>query len=612
MRNEQTNAAARRKNTEKLTKSLRGLFVFVFSMSGLINILALTGSFYMMQIYDRAIPSRNIPTLLALSGLAIGLYVFQGVFETIRSQILVRVGAGMDRQLAPLAHQVAIDMPRFGFSTSESLERGRDVDTVRGFLGSQGPMALFDLPWLPLYLIFVYALHPYLGALVIGGAVVLSMLAILTELLTRKLSGATHQAVIARNAISDSNTRNSEVLRAMGFSGRAVDRFTDANKDHLALQTRANDLSGTLSAVSRILRMILQSATLGLGAYLTIEGQMSGGAIIAASIASSRALAPVDMAIANWKNVVQARGAWARIQETMIALAEDKKPMDLPRASRSIKIEKLTVAAPASGRVLLTEITFEVKAGQALGIIGPSGGGKTTLVRALTGIWPSLRGSVRLDEAELTQWPEEMLGSMVGYLPQDVALLDGTIEENIARLDAQANSEAVVKAARAAGVHDMIVHMSDGYQTQVGSQGATLSAGQRQRIGLARALYNDPFIVVMDEPNSNLDGEGEQALTEAIKAVKARNGIAIMVAHRPSALAAVDFIAVIQQGKMVAYGSKDEILGQKQSQNQNQIPPAIAAKVTSPVTTDTAIDAAAEAVNQAINARRSKPRLVKV
>jgi PrtD family type I secretion system ABC transporter len=608
MRNEQTNAAARRKNTEKLTKSLRGLFVFVFSMSGLINMLALTGSFYMMQIYDRAIPSRNIPTLLALSALAIGLYVFQGVFETIRSQILVRVGANMDRQLAPLAHKVAIDMPRFGFSTSESLERGRDVDTVRGFLGSQGPMALFDLPWLPLYLIFVYALHPYLGALVIGGAFVLSMLAILTELLTRKLAGATHQAVMARNAISDSNTRNAEVLRAMGFSGRAVDRFTDANKDHLALQTRANDLSGTLSAVSRILRMILQSATLGLGAYLTIEGQMSGGAIIAASIASSRALAPVDMAIANWKNVVQARGAWARILETMIALSEDKEPMGLPRASKSIKVEKLTVAAPASGRVLLTEITFEVKAGQALGIIGPSGGGKTTLVRALTGIWPSLRGSVRLDEAELAQWPEEMLGSLLGYLPQDVALLDGTIEENIARLDSKADAEAVVKAARAAGVHDMIVHMPDGYQTQVGSQGATLSAGQRQRIGLARALYNDPLIVVMDEPNSNLDGEGEQALTEAIKAVKARGGIAIMVAHRPSALAAVDFLAVIQQGKMVAYGTKDEILGQRQGQNQNQAPAAAAAAVAAKPAGEG--DAAIAAVSQAINARRSKPRLV--
>jgi PrtD family type I secretion system ABC transporter len=409
-----------------------------------------------------------------------------------------------------------------------------------------------------------------LGALVIAGAVVLSMLAIATELLTRRLSGATHEAMIARNTIADSNTRNAEVLRAMGFGVRAVERFVNANQEHLALQTRANDISGTLGSISRILRLILQSATLGLGAYLTIQGQMSGGAIIAASIASSRALAPVDMAIANWKNVVHARGAWARIKETMVALSEDRPPMELPVASRSVKVEKLTVAAPSSGRVLLTDVTFDVKAGQALGIIGPSGGGKTTLVRALTGIWPSLRGSVRLDDAELAQWPQDALGAMVGYLPQDVALLDGTIEENISRLEPDPDPNLVVKAAKAAGVHELIVHMPDGYQTQVGSQGATLSAGQRQRIGLARALYNDPFLVIMDEPNSNLDGEGEQALSEAIKAVKARGGVAIMVAHRPSALAAVDFLAVIQQGKLIAYGPKDEILGQKPTQNQNQ------------------------------------------
>jgi PrtD family type I secretion system ABC transporter len=570
MKSEKAISMARRKVASKLTKGLKGLFIFIFLMSGLINLLALTGSFYMMQIYDRAIPSGNIPTLLALSGLAIGLYVFQGVFETLRSQILVRVGAGLDKKLAPLAHQVAIDMPRFGFSTSESLERGRDVDAVRGFLGSQGPLALFDLPWMPIYLIFVYALHPYLGALVLAGAVVLSMLAIATELLTRRLSGATHEAAIARNSIADSNTRNAEVLRAMGFGMRAIERFVTANQEHLSLQTRANDISGTLGAISRILRLIMQSATLGLGAYLTIQGQMSGGAIIAASIASSRALAPVDMAIANWKNVVHARGAWGRIKETMVALSDERPPMDLPRASRSIKIDKLTVAAPATGRVLLTDVSFEVKAGQALGIIGPSGGGKTTLVRALTGIWPSLRGSVRLDGAELAQWPDEMLGEMVGYLPQDVALMDGSIEENISRLDVEAHPDSVVRAAKAAGVHELIVHMQDGYQTQVGSQGATLSAGQRQRIGLARALYNDPFIVVMDEPNSNLDGEGEQALTEAIKAVKARGGVAIMVAHRPSALASVDFLAVIQQGKMVAFGPRDDILGNNQSQNQNQ------------------------------------------
>jgi PrtD family type I secretion system ABC transporter len=558
-------SVAKRKVSAKLTQGLRGVFVFLFSMSGIINVLALTGSFYMMQIYDRAIPSQNIPTLLALSVLAIGLYAFQGVFETVRSQILVRIGAGMDRRLAPLAHKVAIDMPRFGFSTSESLERGRDVDTVRSFMGSQGPIALFDLPWLPLYLIFVYALHPLLGALVIGGAFVLSMLAIANELLTRKLAGATHQAAIARNMIADSNARNSEILRAMNFGDRAIDKFESANGEHIALQTRTNDVSGTMSALSRVLRMILQSATLGLGAYLTIQGEMSGGAIIAASIASSRALAPVDMAIANWKNVVQARGAWARIIDTLVALADEKPPMNLPAASKTFKVDKITVAAPSSGRVLLSDVSFELKAGQALGVVGSSGGGKTSMVRALTGIWPTLRGAVRFDEAEISQWPRALLSSMVGYLPQDVALLDGTIGENIARLDPNADGEKIVTAARAAGVHELIVNMSDGYQTQVGAQGESLSAGQRQRIGLARALYGAPFVVIMDEPNSNLDGEGEQALTAAIHGIKKRGGIVIVVAHRPSALAAVDLVAVVQNGKMMAFGGRDEILGQGQA-----------------------------------------------
>ncbi len=550
---------------ERLTKGFRGIFTFVFSISGLINLLALTGSFYMMQIYDRAIPSQNVPTLLALSALAIGLYLFQGIFETIRSQIMIRVGSRLDKKLAPLAHKVAIDMPRFGFSTSEALERSRDVDTVRGFLGSQGPMALFDLPWMPLYLVFVYLLHPYLGALVIGGACLLTLIAIATELVMRKISHESQKTVMVRNAIADSNTRNAEVLRAMGFASRAVDRFTEANQKHIEYQTQANDISGTLGAVARILRMIMQSATLGLGAYLVIKGQMSGGSIIAASITSSRALAPVDMTIANWKNMVQARNAWARLQETMIALDKEVTPMSLPEARETFKIEKLTVAAPSTGRVLLSEVSFDLKAGQALGIIGPSGGGKTTLVRAMTGIWPALRGNVRIDEAELSQWPEEALCNIIGYLPQDVALLDGSIGQNIARLDPEADSETIIEAAKLAGIHEMIVRLPEGYQTEVGPQGTSLSAGQRQRIGLARALYGNPFVVVMDEPNSNLDSDGELALTQAIKSVRARGGIAIVVAHRPSALAAADVVAVIQQGKLIAFGAKDEILGTGQA-----------------------------------------------
>ncbi|MXQ11136.1 type I secretion system permease/ATPase [Microvirga makkahensis] len=568
MRGSGFTSAQKRKAAEKLTQGLRGIIIFLFSMSGIINVLALTGSFYMLQIYDRALTSGSVPTLVALSVLAIGLYLFQGVFDVIRSQVLVRVGARLDKRIAPLAHQVAIDMPRFGFSTAEALERGRDVDTVRGFLGSQGPVALFDLPWMPLYLAFVYFLHPLLGALVLGGAVVLTLLTVATELMTRRLSGASHQAAIERNTIADSNARNAEILKAMGMAQRAVARFDKANAEHLSLQTKTNDISGTFGAISKVLRMILQSATLGLGAYLTILGELSSGAIIACSVASARALAPVDLAIGNWKNVVAARTAFQRLKETVIALADLNPPMPLPAPHSTLQVERITVAAPETGRVLLSDLELQLTAGQALGVIGPSGGGKTTLVRALTGIWPVLRGSVRLDGAELTQWKDEDLGKHIGYLPQDVSLLDGTIEENISRFDPSNDSRAIVAAARAAGIHEMIVRLPDGYRTRLGAQGAALSAGQRQRIGLARALYKDPFLVVMDEPNSNLDGEGEAALTEAIRGIRARGGIAVVIAHRPSALAAVDLVAVIQAGRMTAFGPKEEVIGIREAASQ--------------------------------------------
>ena len=550
----------RKQDAENLISGFRGIMIFLFLMSGVINILALTGAFYMLQIYDRALTGGSIPTLVALSVLAIGLYLFQGMFDVIRSQVLVRVGARLDKKVAPLAHGVAIDMPRFGFSTAELLERGRDVDTVRGFLGSQGPIALFDLPWMPIYLIFVYLLHPYLGGLTLGGALVLALLALATELMTRRLSAATHQAVITRNTIADSNARNADILKAMGFAGRAVERFNVANDEHLQLQTKTNDISGTFGALSRVLRMLLQSALLGLGAYLTIKGDLSAGAIIASSVASTRALAPLDLAIGNWKGVVAARMAFKRLRETVVALAAADEPLPLPAPSSSLKVEKITVAAPASGRILLSDVSFELKAGDGLGIIGPSAGGKTTLIRALTGVWPVLRGSVRLDDAALGQWNDEVIGRHIGYLPQEVALLDATIGENISRFASEPDPRTIIEASRAAGVHEMIVRLPDGYNTQLGPQGMALSAGQRQRIGLARALYGNPFLVILDEPNSNLDNEGETALTAAITGIRERGGIVIVVAHRPSALAATDLVAVVQGGRLAGFGPKDEII----------------------------------------------------
>ncbi|MBB5760659.1 type I secretion system permease/ATPase [Methylorubrum rhodesianum] len=561
MRSRDQKKLAQQRCAEQLTRSIRGPFVFLFGMSGIINVLALTGSFYMLQVYDRALPSGSLPTLVGLSILAVGLYLAQGLFDVLRSQILVRLGAQFDRRVAPLAQRVGIDMPRFGFSTAEAMERGRDVDTVRGFLGSPGLVALFDLPWVPVFLVFVYMLHPYLGALTVAGAVVLALLTILAELLTRRWTGATQQAVVARNAIADSNARSADVLKAMGFADRAVDRYRRANDEHLDLQTRTTDISGTFGAIARVLRMILQSAVLGLGAYLVIGGELSAGAIIAASITSARAMAPIDQAIGNWKVILAARTAFRRLKETVIALAAVEPPMPLPPARRSLRVGQITVAAPGTGRVLLSDVGFELKAGEALGVIGPSGGGKTTLGRALTGIWPLLRGSVRLDEADLPQWDEASLGRMIGYLPQEVCLLDATVEENISRLAEDADPALVVAAAQAAGVHEMILRMPDGYKTELGPLGTALSGGQRQRIALARALYGSPFLVVLDEPNSNLDAEGEAALAAAIHGVRARGGVAIVIAHRPSVLAAVDVVAVIQDGKLTAFGPKEAILG---------------------------------------------------
>lgn len=553
-------ALAKKRAAHQVSGGLKGTIAFLFGISGLINVLALTGAFYMLQIYDRALTSGSIPTLLALSALAIGLYAFQGLFDIIRSQILVRVGARFDAKIGPLAHQVAVDMPRFGFSVPEALERGRDVDTVRSFLGSQGPSAFFDLPWIPLYIAFVYLLHPWLGALTVAGAFVLTILTLLGEILTRKLAGVSRAAATVRNTVADSHARNADVLKAMGFAGAAVRRYREANAEHLDLQTRTSDIGGTVAAISRVLRMLLQSALLGLGAYLTIKGELSAGAIIACSVAAGRALAPVDVAIGNWKGFVAARMAFARLRETVAALVSATEPLDLPPPVKTLSVEKMTVAAPTSGHVLLSDISFDVQAGQAVGIIGPSAGGKTTLVRALTGVWPLLRGHVRLDGADLAQWRAETLGQAVGYLPQEVGLLDATVEENISRLAEEPDAKLIVEAARAAGVHEMIVRLPDGYKTRIGPQGSALSAGQRQRIALARALYGHPFLVVLDEPNSNLDADGDAALRAAIESVKTRGGIAVVVAHRPSALAAVDLVGIVQGGKLAAFGPKDQIL----------------------------------------------------
>lgn len=563
------------KKPEHQINGMGGLMSFVFGLSGIINILALTGAFYMLQIYDRALTSGSVSTLVALSALAIGLYLFQGIFDILRSQILVRLGARLDTRLAPLAHKVVIDMPRYGYSTAEATERGRDVDTIRGFLASPGLIALFDLPWMPIYLIFVWLLHPMLGMLTVGGAVVLGLLTLCTELLTRRHAKEMLKSTVMRNAVIDSNARNSDIMHSMGITGRAVSRFERANSRHLETQTKTSDISGTFSGLAKVMRMMLQSAILGLGAYLTIKGELSAGSIIASSIVTARALAPVDQAIAQWKGMVSARRSHARLKETLAVIIDETALLNLPAPKANLTVEGITTVAPHSGAVLLSDVSFELKAGQALALIGPSGGGKTTLARSILGIWPTLRGSVRIDGADLKQWPSSFFSEHVGYLPQDVCLMDGTIAENISRFAETPEARTILHAARAAGIHDMIVRLPNGYQTDLGPNGMSLSAGQRQRIGLARALYGNPFLVVLDEPNSNLDAEGEEALMKAIASVRGRGGIVVIVAHRPSALQSADMVGVVQNGKLVAFGPKDEVVKPSTPQLVRQQPDRI-------------------------------------
>lgn len=543
----------------RITGGMRAVMLYLLGLSGIINVLALTSAFYMMQIYDRALMSGSVPTLALISLFALGLFAFQGGLDIIRSQILHRIGARFDDRVAPDVHQMTIEMPRYGYSIGESLERGRMVDTLRNFFGGPALVALLDLPWMPIFVAFVFFLHPYLGALTIGGAVVLTLLTIMTEVLTRKANRDVSRAAAIRSSVAEANARNADVIRAMGFSGNAIKLFRQANEDHLRLQAGSSDVTRTIGAISKVLRMMLQSAVLGLGAYLTIIGDMTAGSIIAASVASARALAPIDATIANWKNITMAKNAFTKVRETIAALPDAPKHMELPDATETFSADNITVVAPATGKVILADVSVRLEAGQALGLIGPSGGGKSSLMRAIAGVWPVLRGHVRLDRADLSQWSEEAISRSFGYLPQDYTLFDTTIARNIARLS-DPEPEKVIAAAKAAGVHDMIVAMPDGYETQLGANGVNLSGGQRQRIALACALYGDPFVVLLDEPNSNLDAEGERAVSDAIRSVRDRGGIVVVIAHRPSALEQVDLVGIIQDGALVRMGPKSEIM----------------------------------------------------
>ena len=537
----------------------RAAFVGVGLISGLVNLLTLTGSFFMLEVYDRVIPSRSIPTLVGLLLLALILYAFQGVLEGLRARILVRVGALLDERLNARVFDVVVRAPLKGTSLGDGLLPLRDLDQIRAFLGGGGPAALFDLPWLPVYLAICVLFHPLIGAVAMAAVVVLAIVTLITDWATRRPARAATGHAQRRNALAEAGRGNAEVLAAMGMQGRVSARWQSVNRDYMGAHQSTADVIGGLGTVSKIFRMALQSGVLALGAWLVINGQATGGIIIASSILVSRTLAPAELAIANWKGFVQARQSWARLSDLLDTIPAAIPRHGLPAPRESLAVESVCVAPPGCPRIAVNDVTFALKAGQGLGVIGPSASGKSSLARALIGVWPALRGKVRLDGAALDQWWSEDLGPHVGYLPQEAELFAGTVAENIARFEPGAPAEAAVAAARAAGVHAMILGLPEGYDTRLGERGAGLSAGQRQRIGLARALYRDPFLVVLDEPNANLDSEGENALTQAIRGVRARGGICVVVAHRPSALAAVDLVLVMAEGRLQVFGPKDEV-----------------------------------------------------
>ena len=528
----------------------------------MINILYLTGSFFMLEVYDRVLPSRSVPTLVGLIVLAAGLYIAQGVLDLLRARILVRIGASLDETLSPRVFQTVVRLPLLAGRSNEGLQPLRDLDNIRGFLSGQGPSTLFDLPWLPLYLAICFAFHPLIGVTALVGALLLVALTVLTELLTRTPAQEAATLAAKRGGIAASGRRNAEVVLAMGMAGRLARRWKDANETYLAGNLRTSDVAGGLGAIAKVMRMMLQSAVLGVGAYLVINQEATAGIIIAGSILSARALAPVDLAIAHWKGFVTARQSWERLNGLLHVLPTLPALTQLQDPREKLSIEAVSIAPPGEQRATVSDVSFTLKAGNGLGIIGPSGSGKSSLLRALVGVWKPARGYVRLDAAALDQWAPDDLGRHIGYLPQDVELFAGSIAENICRFDPGAKDDDIIAAARQAGVHDLIVRMKEGYDTEVGEHGSVLSAGQAQRIALARALYGNPFLIVLDEPNSNLDTEGDEALTRAVRAARARGAIVIVVAHRPIGIEGVDMLLVLKDGRMQAFGPKETVLGQ--------------------------------------------------
>jgi len=550
----------------------RGGFVAVLVFSLVINLLMLTAPIYMLQVFDRVMSSRSTDTLLLLTIIAGIAFLVYGALEALRGQVTVRAGNWLDRRLGATILAGSIrETSKSG--TAPSVQGLRDLGTVRLFLSSPGLFPILDAPWAPIFLAVIFILHPTLGWIALAGAVLLFALALANELTTRNLLKVASGASVTALRDAEAAARNADVIEAMGMMSNLVSRWEQQNAEALALQAKASDRSGGLAAASKFIRFFLQVGIMGAGAWLVIQGELTPGSMIAGSILMGRGLAPVEQAIGSWRGAIAAHEAYNRVKLQLQSTAEAGEVLTLPDPEGALRVEMLSYVHAGAEEPTLRGVSFRLEAGEALGLIGPSASGKTTLGRLIVGNLEPTAGHVRLDGVEMSQWPPEQVGPHIGYLPQDVELFSGTIRENIARMGA-GEDEDIVAAAKLAGVHDMILRLPDGYETQIGDGGKALSGGERQRVALARAVYGNPKFVLLDEPNASLDRIGEEALIGTIDALRARKATTIIIAHRPNILQHVDKVLILQDGAVRDFGDRADVLSQVDGARAESAPAA--------------------------------------
>ncbi|MBG6166493.1 ATP-binding cassette subfamily C protein [Labrenzia sp. EL_195] len=559
--NQKSNKKAHRTlSIEAVVSSLKGWFSRIAGISLVVNLLAFTGPLFMLQVYDRVLVSGSVPTLLALGFLALVLYLFFGVLEGLRSRILLRISQQVDADLSAQAYSVSTRIPTSYGAKGHALRPVQDLDSVTNFMSGNGPSAIFDVPWLPIYLSVVFLFHSSLGFVALGGALTILLLLALNELMSRNASAEAADMRTRRTKLVEESRQNAETVKAMGMSSALSERWDLENERFLSGQRIAGDWSGFFGTSIKTVRFILQSAILAMGAWLAIRQEISPGVMIASSVMTSRALSPVEQAVAHWRSFVAARQGFFRVKELMKIVPEGQHATQLQLPKTKLEVQQLYCAPAGVRDPVILGASMELQAGEGIAILGASGSGKSTLAKAIVGTAAISSGDVRLDGATLEQWSDDARKHFIGYLPQDTQLFDGTVAQNISRFQNDATSEDVIAAATLADVHEMIVGLPNGYDTVIGSQGHSLSGGQRQRVALARALFQNPFLLVLDEPNSNLDAEGEAALTSALMVMRERGSIIILVAHRPRALASVNKVLLLKEGRIAAVGPKDEVL----------------------------------------------------